>query len=122
MVATASITLVNPLRRREVARLRRERPRIAWRADNILRTDEGIHVIDYKRRLRDVITSNTASVLEDHLDGTDHDPKRVKNVFQAATYIEGIKQSDLYEDGMNIRFSFYGLLNHTSFEKYTRRI
>jgi len=86
------------------------------RADNILRTDEGIHVIDYKRKLRDVITSNTASVLEDHLDGTDHDPKRVKNVFQAATYIEGIKQSDLYEDGMNIRFSFYGLLNHTSFE------
>ncbi len=86
------------------------------RADNILRTDEGIHVIDYKRKLRDVITSNTASVLEDHLDGTDHDPKRVKNVFQAATYIEGVKQSDLYEDGMNIRFSFYGLLNHTSFE------
>jgi len=86
------------------------------KADNILRTDDGIHVIDYKRNLRDVITSYTASVLEDHLDGTDHDPKRVRNVFQTATYIEGVKQSDLFEEGMTVQFSFYGLLNRTSFQ------
>lgn len=86
------------------------------KADNVLRTDDGLHVIDYKRNLNDVITSTTASVLEAHLDGTDHDPKRVKNAFQAATYIEGVKQSDLYEEEMTVRFSFYGLLNRTSFK------
>lgn len=86
------------------------------KADNILRTDDGLHVIDYKRKLRNVITLNTADVLEAHLDGTDHDPKKVKNAFQAATYIEGVKQSDLYEEGMTVRFSFYGLLNRTSFD------
>ena len=86
------------------------------KADNILRTDEGLHVIDYKRNLRGVISSNKADVLDDHLNGDDHEPKRVKNTFQTATYIEGVKQSDLYEEGMTVRFSFYGLLNHTSFE------
>lgn len=86
------------------------------KADNILRTDDGLHVIDYKRTLRDVITSYTATVLEDHLSGDGHDPSRVRNAFQTATYIEGVKESDLYEAGMTVRFSFYGLMNNRSFE------
>lgn len=83
------------------------------RADNILETDDGLHVIDYKRKLNDVITMNTASVLVDHLERTDHDAKRVRNAFQIATYIEGVKQSELYEEGMSVQFSFYGLLNNS---------
>lgn len=86
------------------------------KVDNILRTDEGLHLIDYKRTLSNVISSRTAEVLMDHLEGEDHDPPRVKNALQTATYIEGIKQSDLYEAGMSVRFSFYGLLNNRSFE------
>ena len=85
------------------------------KADNILRTSEGLHIVDYKRALRNVITANTAEVLEDHLNRSDHDPKRVRNAFQIATYVEGVKQSDLYDDGMSVQFSFYGLLNRRSF-------
>ena len=86
------------------------------KADNILRTSEGLHVIDYKRTLNGVITTNTADVLGDHLDRTDHDPKRVRNAFQIAVYVEGVKQSDLYDEGMSVQFSFYGLLNRRSFQ------
>jgi len=85
------------------------------KVDNILKTEDELHLIDYKRNLRDVISSGTATRLEDHRNGDDHEPKRVKNAFQTATYIEGIKQSPLYEDGMTVRFSFYGLMNQGSF-------
>jgi putative RecB family exonuclease len=87
------------------------------KADNILETDDGLHVIDYKRKLDGVITMNKADVLIDHLERTDHDAKRVRNAFQIATYIEGIKQSTFYEEGMSVRFSFYGLLQYPSFEE-----
>jgi putative RecB family exonuclease len=86
------------------------------KADNILRTSEGLHVIDYKRTLSGVITTNKADVLADHLDRTDHDPKRVRNAFQIATYVEGVKQSNLHDEGMSVQFSFYGLLNRRSFQ------
>lgn len=86
------------------------------KADNVLRTDGGLHVIDYKRNVRGVITSYTAQYLAEHLDGETHEPGRVKNAFQTAMYVEGVKQSDLYEDGMDVRFSFYGLLHSTDVE------
>jgi putative RecB family exonuclease len=82
-------------------------------ADNILQTDDGLHVIDYKRTVRGVITPYTAKYLEQHLHGETHEPKRVKNVFQTATYVEGVKQSALYDPGMDIQFSFYGLVHDT---------
>lgn len=85
-------------------------------ADNVLRTDDGLHVIDYKRTVRGVITSYTAQYLAEHLDGEAHEPGRVKNAFQTATYVEGVKRSDLYEEGMDVRFSFYGLLHGTDVE------
>jgi putative RecB family exonuclease len=86
------------------------------KADNVLRTEDGLHVIDYKRNLRDVLSSGTADRLGDHLDGEAHEPKRVRNAFQTAVYIEGVKNEPFYEEGMEVRFSFYGLLNRTSFE------
>jgi len=86
------------------------------KADNVLRTDDGLHVVDYKRNVRGVLSSGTADYLGDHLDGEGHEPKRVRNAFQTATYIEGVKNEPFYEEGMTVRFSFYGLLNRTSFE------
>ncbi|OYR80855.1 hypothetical protein DJ71_14210 [Halorubrum sp. E3] len=86
------------------------------KADNVIRTDDGLHVFDYKRNTRGVISSGTAEYLADHLDGEAHEPKRVRNAFQTATYVEGVKNEPFYEDGTTVRFSFYGLLNRTSFE------
>lgn len=86
------------------------------KADNVLKTADGLHIIDYKRNTRGVLSSGTAERLEEHLAGEAHEPKRVRNAFQTATYIEGIKNQPFYEAGMDVRFSFYGLLNRTSFE------
>jgi len=85
-------------------------------ADNILRTDDGLHIIDYKRSLSGIITTYTAKYLEEHLNGETHEPGRVKNAFQTTAYIEGVKQSDLYEPGMDVRFSFYALFYDTDVE------
>lgn len=86
------------------------------KADNVLRTEDGFHVIDYKRHTHGVLSAGTAEYLGDHLNGEAHEPKRVRNAFQTAVYIEGVKNEPFYEEGMDIRFSFYGLLNRTSFE------
>ena len=86
------------------------------KADTVLRTDDGLHVIDYKRNTNGIVSLRTAESLVEHRTGEGHDAKRVRNAFQAACYIEGVTESELYEPGMTVRFSFYGLLNDTSFE------
>ena len=86
------------------------------KADNVIQTDEGLHIFDYKRKTHGMLSDKTAEYLVDHLDGEAHEPKRVRNAFQTAAYIEGVKNEPFYEDGMKVRFSFYGLLNKTSFE------
>jgi putative RecB family exonuclease len=86
------------------------------KADNVIRTDDELHVFDYKRNTRGVLSSGTAEYLADHRAGEAHEPKRVRNAFQTATYVEGVKNEPFYEEGMDVRFSFYGLLNRTSFE------
>jgi len=86
------------------------------KADNVIRTNDGLHIFDYKRNTRGALSSGTAEYLGEHLDGEAHEPKRVRNAFQTAAYIEGVKNEPFYEDGMEVRFSFYGLLNSTSFE------
>lgn len=86
------------------------------KADNVVRTDDGLHIFDYKRNTDGVLSSGTADYLGDHLNGEAHEPKRVRNAFQTATYVEGVRNEPFYEDGMEVRFSFYGILNSTSFE------
>ena len=86
------------------------------KADNVLRTGEGLHVVDYKRNIRGVLSEGTAEYLAEHRAGEAHEPKRVRNAFQTAAYIEGVKNEPFYEDGMDVRFSFYGLLNRTTFD------
>jgi len=82
--------------------------------DNVLREDDDtLHLIDYKRNVKGVLGHWSADRLVDHLNGEAHEAKRVKNAFQTAAYVEGIKDSSLYEPGMSIRFSFYGLLHKT---------
>lgn len=88
------------------------------KVDNVLydeREDE-LHLIDYKRTVSGVLGHWSGDRLLDHLDGEAHEAKRVKNALQTAAYTEGIKQSDCYEEGMSVRFSFYGLLHNRDFE------
>lgn len=80
------------------------------RADNVVRTDSGLQVIDYKGSLKGIVTSKSAGDVVDHLEREEYAPDRLKSVFQAATYIEGAKQLDAYEPGMDVEFTFYGLL------------
>lgn len=86
---------------------------ISGYTDNVLRAEGTLHLVDYKRSVSGVLGSWSGDRLVDHLDGEAHEAKRVKNAFQTAAYIEGIKNSDLYEAGMDVRFSFYGLLHDT---------
>lgn len=85
-------------------------------ADNVLRNEDGLHVIDYKRKIGGMLTKWSADRLAEHLAGEAHEPTRVKNAIQTAVYVEGIKETDHYEPGMSVRFSFYGLLDNTDFE------
>lgn len=91
----------------------RDGRRLRGKADNVLRTADGLHVFDYKRNVRGVLTPRTAHSLDEHLAGEAHEPKRVRNAFQTATYVEGVKNEPFYEDGTAVRFSFYGLLHDT---------
>ncbi len=84
-------------------------------ADNIVRTDSGLHIFDYKRNLGGVLSSYTAERIPGHLNGEEYEPGRVKNAIQAAIYIEALRDSDLYEQGWDIGFSFYGILDDIEF-------
>ena len=90
-------------------------------ADNVVRTDDGLQVIDYKPSVRyELSTSDRAKEkLREHLAGEDYHPRLVKSAIQAATYIEGIQNTSVYEPGMEIVFTYYGLLANTDIEKST---
>lgn len=90
--------------------------RLHGRADNIVETDDGLRIVDYKPKLDDIIT-NEKDYLDEHDSGEAYHPKRVKSLFQAATYLEGVKNLPEYDDGMELEFVFYGLLQDRDFEK-----
>jgi len=81
--------------------------------DNVLRDGDTLHLVDYKRNVKGVLGHWSGDRLVEHLEAEVHEAQRVKNAFQTAAYIEGIKDSELYEPGMTVRFSFYGLLHST---------
>lgn len=89
---------------------------VAGYADQILETDTGLQILDYKRNLRGMLRSSTADRLEGHLQQEEHEPGRVKNAIQAAVYIEGVKETGFFEPGMDVQFSFYGLLWKDEFQ------
>lgn len=74
--------------------------------DNIVRTDDGLNLVDYKTG--SVKPPFSREYVRGHLDG-DYRPDRVKPAVQAALYLEAIKTSDLYTPGMDLEFVFYEL-------------
>lgn len=86
------------------------------RVDNVVRTAEGFLVIDYKSSFGGIVSSYSADAVEEHLAEDDHHPRRVKSMFQAATYLEGLKAHDVYEPGLDVEFTYYALLDDTAID------
>lgn len=80
------------------------------RVDNIVRTDDGLQIIDYKGSLSGIVSGRTHDRIETHQAGEEYHADILKSVFQAATYIEGAKATEHYEPGMDVEFTFYGVL------------
>lgn len=80
------------------------------RADNVVRTDDGLHVIDYKGSLNGIVSWQSAGDIPAHREGDEYVANILKSVFQAAIYIEGAKNLPSYEPGMDLEFTFYSLL------------
>lgn len=91
----------------------RDGVRLRGRADNVVRTDDGLRVIDYKGSLNGIVSWQSADGIAAHLDGEEYNAGVLKSVFQAATYIEGAKTLPAYEPGMDVAFTFYALLAET---------
>lgn len=97
------------------------------RIDNVVRTDEGIELIDYKRRLSNIISWQN-DYLGEHRSGERFAPRRVKSLIQAGVYIEAAKDAsflpvspsddeaptDEASDPVSVEFTFYGLLGSRS--------
>lgn len=84
------------------------------RADNILQTDGELHIYDYKGSFGGVISSYSANSIPLHHEGEEYIADKLRSLFQAAIYIEGAKNLDVYEPGMDVRFSFFALLKNTT--------
>lgn len=80
------------------------------RADNLVRTESGLKIIDYKGSLYDIVSSASHQKIEAHYQGEEYVPGLLKSVFQTAMYMEGIKQTNYFEEGMEVEFTFYGIL------------
>lgn len=84
-------------------------------ADNIVRTQDGFLIIDYKASYSGRYFPNkSGSDLEKQLDGTGHYPSRLKKWLQIGMYCDGLKEHDLYSSGDQIQFMFYGLIGSKS--------
>ena len=88
------------------------------RADNIVRTEDGLHVIDYKGSLNGIVSWYSADDIPGHRDGEEYAADILKSVFQAAIYIEGAKNLPEYEPGMDVEFTFYSLLYEKTRERH----
>lgn len=74
--------------------------------DNIIRTNNGLTLVDYKTG--SVSPPFSREYVRGHL-GEDYRPDRVKPAVQAALYLEAIKMTDLYTPEMDLEFVFYEL-------------
>lgn len=81
-------------------------------ADNIVRTDDGLLIIDYKASFSSSSFPNkNGSDLTNQIDGENHYPRRLKKWLQLGMYWTGLTHHDLYNMGDTIQFIFYGLIN-----------
>lgn len=84
-------------------------------ADNIVRTQDGFLIIDYKASFSNRRFPNfSGSDLEKQLAGTGHYPSRLKKWLQIAMYCAGLKDHELYTAGDEVQFMFYGLIDSKS--------
>lgn len=88
-----------------------KRTAVSGRIDNVIETDDGLLLVDYKGSLRDIISNRTVGYLGEHLENESYRPKLVKSAIQAAVYLEGIRDTDLFEEGMDLSFVYYGVLH-----------
>ncbi len=79
------------------------------RIDNVLETEDGLHLIDYKTSDIDLPVGRS-NYIERHLDG-DYYPDRLKPAIQAAVYLEGIRETDYWQPDQDLDFTFYILLD-----------
>lgn len=80
--------------------------------DLVRRTNEGIHVIDFKSSLNGIISTHNywgPKTIEDHQSGESHNPRKIKSLMQAAVYRRAARHLDVHTDDMAVAFSFYGL-------------
>ena len=89
---------------------------VAGYVDNVLLTDAGPHILDYKRSRGTIVSSGTADRLAGHLDGEAYEPGRVKSAIQAALYTAAVRDSAFCEPGDDVRFSYYVYLYDDTFE------
>lgn len=84
--------------------------------DNILQTETGVHLLDYKRSRRGIISSRTADRLPEHLAGDAYEPGRVKSAIQATLYRHLVRESDICDPEDEVTFSYYVYLYDDEFE------
>jgi putative RecB family exonuclease len=84
-------------------------------ADNIVRTQDGFLIIDYKASYSSRRFPNkSGSDLEKQFSGTGHYPSRLKKWLQIGMYWAGLREHELYSPGDEIQFMFYGLIGSKS--------
>jgi len=84
-------------------------------ADNIVRTEDGFLIIDYKATYSGRRFPNkSGSDLESQLNGSGHYPSRLKKWLQIGMYAAGLQEHPAYTPGDEIQFVFYGLIGSKS--------
>lgn len=79
--------------------------------DNVLETEDGLRLIDYKTSDIDPPFTGT-NYVEEHLNEEYH-PERIKAAVQASLYLRGIRDTPLASDTreQDLEFAFYGLMD-----------
>lgn len=84
-------------------------------ADNVVKTRDGLLIIDYKASYSGRRFPNkNGSDLTKQVVGKGHYPSRLKKWLQIEMYCTGITEHELYTPGDEIRFMFYGLIGSKS--------
>jgi putative RecB family exonuclease len=97
----------------EYVEFERNGVRYGGHIDNILKTDDGLELVDYKKSdISPPVTSQGNYIEEHHNDG--YRPQRVKHAIQAELYIEGVKESEYYMAGDVVEFTFQAVADDLS--------
>lgn len=76
--------------------------------DNVLETREGLELVDYKKSAIDPPVTSRKNYIELHRDG-EYRPRRVKHAIQAVLYMEGVKDTEYYDQRDTVAFTYQPL-------------